>query len=146
MRNVLRFRVHLRRALLGPATLSSRWGRANALFACAVLIGATTGYFLFDAVPPGLAGQTGSVHAAAVPAEAIAGQASVIDGDTIEIHETRIRLHGIDATESDQLCVVRDEQVRCGHQAAFALFVRIDRGTVSSEPKAQERHGRRVYI
>src|SRR3546814_567139 len=103
MSNVLRFRRHRRRALLGPASLSSRWGRANALLACAVLIGATTGYFLFDAVPPGLAGQTGSVHAAAVPAEAIAGQASVIDGDTIEIHETRIRLHGIDAPESDQL-------------------------------------------
>jgi len=31
------------------------------------------------------------------------GQASVIDGDTIEIHGTRIRLWGIDAPESTQL-------------------------------------------
>jgi endonuclease YncB( thermonuclease family) len=35
------------------------------------------------------------------------GQASVIDGDTIEIHGTSIRIFGIDAPESDQLC--RDE-------------------------------------
>lgn len=34
----------------------------------------------------------------------IMGQASVIDGDTLEIHGYRIRLHGIDAPESTQLC------------------------------------------
>jgi hypothetical protein len=31
-------------------------------------------------------------------------QASIIDGDTLEIHGTRIRLWGIDAPESNQLC------------------------------------------
>jgi len=30
--------------------------------------------------------------------------ASVIDGDTIEVHGQRIRIHGIDAPESRQLC------------------------------------------
>jgi endonuclease YncB( thermonuclease family) len=30
-----------------------------------------------------------------------AGQASIIDGDTLEIHGTRIRLCGIDAPESE---------------------------------------------
>ena len=42
----------------------------------------------------------------AVPASAdnLNGQASIIDGDTLEIHGTRIRLWGIDAPESNQLC------------------------------------------
>ncbi len=38
----------------------------------------------------------------ATPALAdMAGTASVIDGDTIEVHGQRIRLHGIDARMSD---------------------------------------------
>jgi endonuclease YncB( thermonuclease family) len=37
-------------------------------------------------------------------AESITGRASIIDGDTVEIYGTRIRLWGIDAPEHDQLC------------------------------------------
>jgi endonuclease YncB( thermonuclease family) len=42
----------------------------------------------------------------ALPASAtpLVGVPSVIDGDTIEIHGERIRLNGIDAPESAQLC------------------------------------------
>ncbi|RWA69392.1 hypothetical protein [Mesorhizobium sp.] len=36
--------------------------------------------------------------------EPIAGVASVIDGDTIEIYGQRIRFNGIDASESQQYC------------------------------------------
>jgi endonuclease YncB( thermonuclease family) len=41
-----------------------------------------------------------------VPAVAtdLIGRASIIDGDTIEIHGTHIRLWAIDAPESAQLC------------------------------------------
>jgi len=37
-------------------------------------------------------------------ADNLSGQASIIGGDTLEIHGTRIRLWGIDAPESSQLC------------------------------------------
>ena len=52
----------------------------------------------------------------------LTGVASVIDGDTIEIHGIRIRLHGIDAPESGQLCQrPGGEQWRCGQRAAFEI-------------------------
>ena len=48
-------------------------------------------------------------------ADNLTEQASIIDGDTLEIHGTRIRFWGIDAPESFQLCR-NDEslQYRCG--------------------------------
>lgn len=75
----------------------------------------------------------------------LTGVASVIDGDTIEIHGARIRLNGIDAPESGQLC--RDsggKPWRCGQQAALALSDRIDRRTVSCQQVDTDRYGRVV--
>ncbi|MBY5734054.1 thermonuclease family protein [Rhizobium leguminosarum] len=54
--------------------------------------------------------------------EAITGRASIVDGDTIDIRGTRIRLNGIDAPESWQKCRRADgSEYRCGAAAAFAL-------------------------
>lgn len=48
------------------------------------------------------------------------GVASVIDGDTLEIHGSRIRLHGIDAPESRQACTESNGAAwRCGQAAAL---------------------------
>jgi endonuclease YncB( thermonuclease family) len=37
--------------------------------------------------------------------DGLPGAASVIDGNTIEVRGKRVRLYGIDASESSQLCV-----------------------------------------
>ena len=73
-------------------------------------------------------------------ADDLTGQASVIDGDTLEIHGTRIRLWGVDAPESSQLCRGEDsEQYRCGAQAANDLDAFIARRPVSCLPISLDR-------
>ena len=80
-------------------------------------------------------------------AEEVVGRASVIDGDTIEIHGQRIRLHGIDAPESSQLCETpAGEQWRCGQKAALALQEVIGTRSVSCAAQAVDRYGRIVAV
>jgi endonuclease YncB( thermonuclease family) len=81
---------------------------------------------------------------AALPDD-LAGQASVIDGDTLEIHGMRIRLWGIDAPETSQLCRSGDSlQYRCGAKAANDLDAFIARRPVGCIPIALDRYGRTV--
>jgi endonuclease YncB( thermonuclease family) len=84
---------------------------------------------------------------AAARADDFTGQATVIDGDTIEIHGTRIRLWGIDAPESSQLC--RDDEsnhYQCGAKAANDLDGFIARRPVSCAPISLDRYGRTVAV
>ena len=63
-----------------------------------------------------------TIKTAAVTDGPVIGRASVIDGDTIEIRSERIRFHGIDAPESDQLCEDRSgKNYHCGAVSANAL-------------------------
>ena len=76
-------------------------------------------------------------------AAAIAGQASVMDGDTLEIHGQRLRLHGIDAPESAQSCYLPHGRAwRCGHMAALRLQDFIGDKTVTCERKGEDRYRR----
>ena len=57
---------------------------------------------------------------------AIAGLVRVIDGDTIVIGRTHIRLLGIDAPEADQTCTDTDSRTwRCGQAATRVLITHI---------------------
>ena len=78
-------------------------------------------------------------------ADDFVGQASVVDGDTLEIHGIRIRLWGIDAPESSQLCRGEDSlQYRCGAQAANDLDAFIARRPVNCSPLSLDQYGRTV--
>jgi endonuclease YncB( thermonuclease family) len=51
-----------------------------------------------------------------------AGLARVLDGDTIHVGDTRVRLEGIDAPENTQTCKAADgDSWSCGHAATRAL-------------------------
>ena len=76
----------------------------------------------------------------------VAGRASVIDGDTIDIHGERVRLFGIDAPEGRQLCTVAGGPYRCGQQAALALADHIGQRTVRCEERTRDRYGRIVAV
>lgn len=79
-------------------------------------------------------------------AEQLAGQATVVDGDTIEIHGQRIRLFGIDAVESRQRCSRDGRDWNCGRDAAFALADRIGRATLDCRGEVHDRYGRLVAV
>ncbi len=77
-------------------------------------------------------------------AEPLTGRASVIDGDTIEIHGTRARLAGIDAPESRQACRVKatGETIRCGQHAALWLADMIGARPVTCIPMGLDKYRR----
>lgn len=77
----------------------------------------------------------------------ILGTASVIDGDTVDIHGRRIRLFGVDAPESRQTCVKSSgEAWRCGAAAANALADHIGRRPISCVQRDTDRYGRVVAV
>ena len=86
--------------------------------------------------------------ATAAAAGIITGPVRVIDGDTLEIGDTRIRLHGIDAPESAQLC--NDQRtglkIRCGAWATSALETFIDDARVACSPRTTDRYGRVIAV
>jgi endonuclease YncB( thermonuclease family) len=72
-------------------------------------------------------------------------QASIIDGDALEIHSTRIRLWGIDALESNQFCRGEDSvQYRRGAKTANGMAAFIGGRLVSCAPMTLDRYGHTV--
>jgi hypothetical protein len=63
-------------------------------------------------------------------AETVTGAARVVDGDTIEIEDQKIRLWGIDAPEPAQRCTEGGAPYPCGLDASRALAKQIGRKRV----------------
>lgn len=77
----------------------------------------------------------------------IKGQASVIDGDSIEIEGRRIRLHGIDAPDGRQSCKdAAGKSYPCGQRAASALADKITSRTIRCNPKSTDSSGSKVAV
>jgi endonuclease YncB( thermonuclease family) len=79
------------------------------------------------------------------PAASLAGSAHVIDGDTIDVGGTRIRLWGIDAPEAAQTCQGEAGTVyECGRDAT-AVMIAMTRGRwVECAERDRDRYGRIV--
>ena len=78
---------------------------------------------------------------------AVAGRARVIDGDTIDVAGSRIRLFGIDAPETRQSCrSALGRDYACGRLATRALAAAIAGRAVACTPVDHDRYDRDVAI
>lgn len=74
----------------------------------------------------------------------LSGRASVVDGDTLELRDERLRLWGIDAPEARQTCERGGAVYRCGQEAANALDRYLDGRPITCTERDRDRYGRVV--
>lgn len=73
------------------------------------------------------------------------GTVHVVDGDTMHVGETRVRLHGIDAVELDQTCTNADgAEWECGKWVRAEVVKRYQGKMVSCQTIDMDRYGRTV--
>jgi endonuclease YncB( thermonuclease family) len=136
---IVRFKRDLHRRL-------RRWPAFGAMLFLGLLIAIGIGAYSQFATPESGSASLPRILRPKVSAQPIVGRASVVDGDTIEIHGTRIRLFGIDAPEGGQTCTVQGKAMPCGQRAAFALADKIGKQVVECRPKDEDRYGRVVAV
>jgi len=85
--------------------------------------------------------------AAPVCAQGFTGHARVVDGDTLDVEGTRVRMFGIDAPESSQSCSdAARAPYPCGRVATEALASMVGGRPVTCEPRDRDRYGRVVAV
>ena len=77
-------------------------------------------------------------------AQTVTGVASVVDGDTLSIRGVKVRLAGVDAVESSQVCVRAGARYGCGRAAALALSDLLGQRPVTCTRRDTDRYGRLV--
>ena len=78
--------------------------------------------------------------------EAISGNARVVDGDSLVIGGTDIRLYGIDAVELYQSCDRGGQPWACGREAAQALRRMVAGREVACRARDRDRYNRVVAV
>ncbi len=76
----------------------------------------------------------------------LTGIPKIVDGDTIRIGNTRIRLHGIDAPEAKQTCTADSKIWRCGWEATNALANIVGKHWVTCSKRDMDKYGRVVAV
>ena len=80
-------------------------------------------------------------------ADELSGMARVIDGDTIALGQQHIRLEGIDAPETDQVCLdAEGKPWTCGVAARDSLSSHIAGRIVSCAARGEDRYRRMLAI
>jgi endonuclease YncB( thermonuclease family) len=73
--------------------------------------------------------------------------AHVHDGDTLTVGSTKVRLEGVDAPETDQICLSSaGEAWKCGIAAWDRLKAKIGMATVKCQPKGHDRYQRTLAV
>ena len=88
---------------------------------------------------------TGVTVGASAQSRSLNGTARVVDGDTIEVSGEKVRLHGIDAPEINQGCLLPSGQAyRCGEDAKVVLETIIGGARVACEVLDTDRYQRSI--
>jgi endonuclease YncB( thermonuclease family) len=81
------------------------------------------------------------------PQSPLIGRARVIDGDTVDLAGTRVRLEAIDAPEVDQTCVdQRGQTWPCGKTATAELRAHINGHELNCQPSGFDRYRRMLAV
>ena len=77
----------------------------------------------------------------------VTGKPRVVDGDTIWIGETKIRLHGIDAPEMKQTCKTpKDKQSECGVLSKQFLSDLLSNGEITCKGNERDKYRRLIAV
>jgi endonuclease YncB( thermonuclease family) len=77
----------------------------------------------------------------------ISGVPRIVDGDTLEVAAVKIRLEGIDAPESDQVCLDHgSSKWKCGITARDRLTEYIGNRSVDCTPTGSDKYGRTLAV
>lgn len=86
------------------------------------------------------------LSAAPLHAQRVAGTATAVDGDTLEVSGRRVRLFGIDAPESDQTCKKDGSNWACGQTATEQLAALILDQRVECRGNGVDQYGRMLGV